>query len=132
MSSCACIQVYSRLAAVLGSLHLSSGVVAALEQLAELMKSHGARDPFKTASRLSQARGDVRRKQPVHHYRLLGLSQTCASEEVHLMTLDSHLCEATLPSGTCSGIAVQAACAPLLPAGPVSDVFLRRGAPHGS
>ncbi|KAL0022774.1 hypothetical protein WJX79_003861 [Trebouxia sp. C0005] len=75
-------KVYSRLAAVLGSLHLSSGVVAALEQLAELMKSHGARDPFKTASRLSQARGDVRRKQPVHHYRLLGLSQTCASEEV--------------------------------------------------
>ncbi|DBA87393.1 TPA: hypothetical protein ACH3X1_004435 [Trebouxia sp. C0004] len=75
-------KVYSRLAAVLGSLHLSSGVVAALEQLAELMKSHGARDPFKTASRLSQARGDVRRKQPVHHYRLLGLSQTCSSEEV--------------------------------------------------
>ncbi|KAL0051715.1 hypothetical protein WJX82_000922 [Trebouxia sp. C0006] len=75
-------KVYSRLAAVLGSLHLSSGVVAALEQLAELMKSHGARDPFKTASRLSQARGDVRRKQPVHHYRLFGLSQTCASEEV--------------------------------------------------
>jgi len=52
------------------------------------MKSHGARDPFKTASRLSQARGDVRRKQPVHHYRLLGLSQTCASEEVHLMIYD--------------------------------------------
>ena len=37
MSSCACIQVYSRLAAVLGSLHLGLGQVAALEQLTELI-----------------------------------------------------------------------------------------------
>ncbi len=35
-------------------------------------------------------------KQPVHHYRLLGLSLTCASEAVHLMTC---LCEAVLPVG---------------------------------
>ncbi len=79
----ACLQAYSRLAAVLGSLHLSSAVVTALEQLAELMKAQGARDPFKTASRLLQARADVRRKQPVHHYRLLGLQQTCVTDEVH-------------------------------------------------
>ena len=78
------LQAYSRLAAVLGSLHLSSAVVTALEQLAELVKAQGARDPFRTAVRLSEARGEVRRKQPVHHYRLLGLQQTCLTEEVRM------------------------------------------------
>lgn len=41
-----------------------------------------------------------------------------------------YLCEATLPSGTCFGVEVQVACAPLLPAGPpVLDLCLGRGAP---
>lgn len=76
------MQAYSRLAAVLTSLHLSSAAVSALEQLAEIVRKQGGRDPFKTASRLAEARADVRRKPPVHHYRLLGLTQACSDAEV--------------------------------------------------
>ena len=67
---------------MLSSLHLSGAAVSALEQLAELVKKQGGRDPFKTAPRLDLARRDARRKQPVHHYRLLGLTQSCTDAEV--------------------------------------------------
>lgn len=87
-----CLQAYSRLAAVLSSLHLSGAAVSALEQLAELVKKQGLRDPFKTASRLDQARRDARRNQPVHHYRLLGLTQSCADAEVGCFLLTSSCC----------------------------------------
>ena len=76
------VQAYSRLAAVLTSLHLSSAAVSALEQLAEIVRKQGGLDPFKTASRLAEARVDVRRKPPAHHYRLLGLTQACSDAEV--------------------------------------------------
>ena len=78
------VQAYSRLAAVLSSLHLSAAAVSALEQLTEMVRKQGGRDPFKTASRLDEARRDVRRKPPVHHYRLLGLTQACSDAEVSL------------------------------------------------
>ena len=78
------LQAYSRLAAVLSSLHLSAAAVSALEQLTEIVRKQGGRDPFKTASRLDEARRDVRRKPPVHHYRLLGLTQACSDAEVSL------------------------------------------------
>ena len=76
------LQAYSRLAAVLSSLHLSAAAVTALEQLTELSKSQGAGQHGHTASRLQQARSDVRRKQPVHQYLLLGVAQTCSTDEV--------------------------------------------------
>ena len=61
---------------------MSSAVVAALEQLQELCSTQRIPDTFKTAARLTEARGNERRKQPVHHYRLLGLAQSCPVEEV--------------------------------------------------
>ena len=61
---------------------MSSAVVAALEQLQELCSTQRIPDTFKTVSRLTEARNDERRKQPVHHYRLLGLAQSCPVEEV--------------------------------------------------
>ena len=72
------------MAAVLNSLHLTGAAVTALEQLTEIVRKQGqvGRDPFKTASRLDEARRDLRRKQPVHHYRLLGLTQACTDAEV--------------------------------------------------
>lgn len=78
------MQAYSRLAAVLSSLHLSGPAVTALEQLTEIVRKQGqgGRDPFKTASRLDEAKRDAGRKQPVHHYRLLGLTQACTDAEV--------------------------------------------------
>ena len=78
------VQAYSRLAAVLSSLHLTGAAVTALEQLTEIVRKQGqgGRDPFKTASRLDETRRDLRRKQPVHHYRLLGLTQACTDAEV--------------------------------------------------
>ena len=84
------MQAYSRLAAMLSSVHLSAAAVTALEQLAEIVRKQGGRDPFKTASRLDEAQRNVRRKQPVHHYRLLGLSQACTEAEVSSDTLDTH------------------------------------------
>lgn len=76
------VQAYSRLAAVLSLLHLSAAAVSALEQLADIVRKQGGRDAFKTAARLDEARRDVRRKPPVHHYRLLGLTQACSDAEV--------------------------------------------------
>ncbi|KAL3152969.1 hypothetical protein ABBQ38_011999 [Trebouxia sp. C0009 RCD-2024] len=75
-------KAYSRLAAVLSSLHLSAAAVSALEQVAEIVRKQGGRDAFKTAPRLDEARRDVRRKPPVHHYRLLGLTQACSDAEI--------------------------------------------------
>lgn len=80
------VQAYSRLAAVLSLLHLNGSAVTALEQLTEIVRKQGqgggGRDPFKTASRLDEARRGAGRKQPVHHYRLLGLTQACTDAEV--------------------------------------------------
>lgn len=72
------------MAAVLSSLHLSGAAVTALEQLTDIVRKQGqsGRDPFKTATRLDEAKRDLRRKQAVHHYRLLGLTQACTDAEV--------------------------------------------------
>lgn len=61
---------------------MSSAVVTALEQLEELCKAQKVPDSHKAGTRLLEARRDVQRKQPVHHYRLLGLPQSCAVDEV--------------------------------------------------
>lgn len=69
---------------MLSSLHLSGAAVTALEQLTDIVRKQGqsGRDPFKTASRLEEAKRDLRHKQAVHHYRLLGLTQACTDAEV--------------------------------------------------
>lgn len=66
---------------------MSSAVVVALEQLQDVCKTQKLPDTHKTAARLVEARRDVQRRQPVHHYRLLGLPQSCAVDEVRLLSL---------------------------------------------
>ena len=79
------LQAHSRLAGVLATLQMSSAVVVALETLQEVCKTQKLPDTFKTASRLSEARNNERRKQPTHQYHLLGVLQSCAVEEVSAM-----------------------------------------------
>lgn len=94
------------MAAVLSSLHLTAAAVTALEQLTEIVRKQGqvGRDPFKTASRLDEARRDLRRKQPVHQYRLLGLTQACTDAEVSSSDdHDMHLAQLRPALSVCSG-----------------------------